>query len=281
MRFAQEILFPIDFSPSSMALGPAVAAVAHRLQAHVTLLTSLPLLDNGEDMAAAQQQAAEKLTSFGQDVFGGLPIRLQIANGPAAASIVEQAALMSAPMIMMPTRGESGFRSLLLGSVTAVVLHDAECPVWTSAHCEDGGPLPVEYKSVVCAIDLGANTPAVLRRAAAFAAEFGAALHVVHSVPGINPTFESATANRAHRFLVTTAQDAYQEIVRLAAVDVELPPLEIVEQVGLAEGIVAATTRHRAELLVIGRGVMQGVLGRLRTNAHELIRKSACPVLSV
>lgn len=280
MRFAQEILFPIDFSPSSMALGPAVAAVAQRLQANVTLLTSLPLLDSCDEMAAAQQRAVEKLTSFSTDAFGGLPIRLKIANGPAAAAIVEQAALMSAPMIMMPTRGESGFRSLLLGSVTAVVLHDAECPVWTSAHCEDGGPLPVEYKSVICAIDLGANTSSVLRRAAAFAAEFGAELHVVHSVPGINPMFESATANRAHRFLVTTAQDAYREIVGLAT-DLELPPLEIAEEVGLAEGIVAATTRHRAELLVIGRGVMQGVLGRLRTNAHELIRKSACPVLSV
>ena len=280
MRFAQEILFPIDFSPSSLALAPAVAALAKRLEATVTLLTSVTAVDNAGEMTAARQRATEKLTSFGRDAFGGLAIHLKVADGPAAAAIVNEAAAMSSPMIMMPTRGESGFRSLLLGSVTAVVLHDAECPVWTSAHCEDGGPLPLEYKSIVCAIDLGANTPEVLRRAAVFAAQCGAKLHVVHSVRGIDPMFESAAANRAHAFLMATARDTYADILSQAA-DLELPQLEIVEQIGLAEGVVTASARHHADLLVIGRGVMQGVLGRLRTNAHELIRKSACPVLSV
>ena len=212
MRFAQEILFPIDFSRSSLALAPAVAALARRMRAGVTLLTSVPALDNDDEEAMGHQQAAEKLTAFAKDSFGGLQIRLKIAGGPAAEGIVKHTGTMTSPMIMMPTRGETGFRSLLLGSVTAVVLHDAECPVWTSAHCEDGGPLPLEYKSIVCAIDLGANTPAVLRRAAMFADEVGARLHVVHWVPGIDPMFQSATANRAHAFLMSTAREVYQNI---------------------------------------------------------------------
>ena len=36
-------------------------------------------------------------------------------------------------LIMMPTHGLGLFRSLLVGSATAKVLHDAQCPVWTAA----------------------------------------------------------------------------------------------------------------------------------------------------
>jgi hypothetical protein len=39
-------------------------------------------------------------------------------------------------LIMMATRGRGLFRAALLGSVTAKVLHDADCPVWTAAHVE-------------------------------------------------------------------------------------------------------------------------------------------------
>jgi nucleotide-binding universal stress UspA family protein len=63
--------------------------------------------------------------------------------------------------------------------------------------------------------------------------------------------------------------------------EVDFPPLEILEGTGLPEKIAAAVESHHADLLIIGRGSVQGVLGRLRTNAHELIRQSRCPVLSV
>ena len=36
-----------------------------------------------------------------------------------------------------------------------------------------------------------------------------------------------------------------------------------------------------SDLLVIGRSVENGVLGRLRTNAYSIIRQSPCPVVSV
>jgi nucleotide-binding universal stress UspA family protein len=39
--------------------------------------------------------------------------------------------------------------------------------------------------------------------------------------------------------------------------------------------------RVGAGLIVIGRGVHTGVLGRLRAHAYEIIRNAPCPVLSV
>jgi hypothetical protein len=125
---------------------------------------------------------------------------------------------------------------------------------------------------------MGSATPQVLQTANEFKMKFGAVLHIVHSVPGIDPRFPSGPANRAHRLLVLKAQEAFPDHCSKAGV---ITPLEIVEDVGLVNGIVGAVEKHRADLLVIGRGVIQGPVGRLRTNAHELIRRSPCPVLSV
>jgi nucleotide-binding universal stress UspA family protein len=284
MPIAQEILFPVDFSPSAAALVPAVASVARRLQLPVTLLHAVEALRPDLEIADSaltsqiEARASQKLLSFGGGDWAGLNVNRQVVAGPASQAIVECAGKMNAPLIMMPTHGESGFQSLLLGSVTASVLQDAGSPVWTSAHCEDGGLLPTSYSSIVCAVDMEQRTVAVLSMAAEFAADFGAVLHVVHAVPGIDPRFESATANRAHAFLIDRAREeypAFAEVVNVSA------PLEILEDIGLTDGIASAVARHQADLLVIGRGVSQGVLGRLRTNAHDLIRQSRCPVLSV
>ena len=277
MPLASQLLFPVDFSPASFALIPAVAALARRLQCAVTLLHSVQSVEPLSKEKRGELEA--KLAEFGSgDGFTGLEVRREIVPGAPAASIVERAAALANPLIMMPTQGTSAFRQLLIGSVTASVLHDADAPVWTSAHCADGGPLPQEYRSIVCAVDLGPRTVQVLAYAAAFAAAFGAELHVVHAVPGIDPRFESGAANRAHGFLVSSAKEDYPALAAAAKVD---RPLEIVEEVGLTAGITGAAVRHHADLLIIGRGVMQGVLGRLRTNAHDLIRQSPCPVLSV
>ncbi len=40
-------------------------------------------------------------------------------------------------------------------------------------------------------------------------------------------------------------------------------------------------TSHKADLVIIGRGMLDETLGRLRTNAYGIIRSSPCPVLSV
>ncbi len=54
--------------------------------------------------------------------------------GDPAQVITAFAHTQGVDLIMMPTHGYGPFRRLLLGSVTAKVLHDAECPVWTAVH---------------------------------------------------------------------------------------------------------------------------------------------------
>jgi hypothetical protein len=42
-----------------------------------------------------------------------------------------------------------------------------------------------------------------------------------------------------------------------------------------------AAIGHSADIVVIGRGLIQTTLGRLRSGAYEIIREAPCPVISV
>jgi nucleotide-binding universal stress UspA family protein len=276
MKLFENILFPVDFSHRSKAMAPFVGATAARLQARLTVLHVLDMPKSGEEppFADLAREFQATLDTFGSDAFAGQQVRRVLRTGRPSAEILKLIEEENIDVVVMPTHGFSRFRQFLLGSVTASVLHDAACPVWTTAHAEDA-MMPAEIRSVVCAIDMSKESSDLLAKARDVAAAYGATLAVVHAVPAVDPRFYSEVSARAHRFLVDAAERAYPEIASSAGVDA---PLEILEGHGLAASI--ASRSQNADLLIIGRGSMKGVLGRLRTNCHDLIRLAACPVLS-
>ena len=52
---------------------------------------------------------------------------------------------------------------MLLGSVTAKVLHDAHCPVFTSTHAESTPAALPPIRTILCAVDFGPQSEAVIR----------------------------------------------------------------------------------------------------------------------
>ena len=72
-----------------------------------------------------------------------------LVTGDAATRIAE-VAKSGFDFIIMPTHAGT-FRRMLLGSTTAKVLHDADCPVLTSKHAETNCSAPVGApRMVVC-----------------------------------------------------------------------------------------------------------------------------------
>src|SRR5579871_2891263 len=94
----------------------------------------------------------------------------------------------------MPTHGYGPFRQFILGSITAKVLHDADCPVWTGVHLERAPQEPsIAFKNIVCAVDLGPQSCKTLEWAAGMQKQFGARLTVVHAaLSGLEADLERA-----------------------------------------------------------------------------------------
>jgi nucleotide-binding universal stress UspA family protein len=190
--------------------------------------------------------------------------------GDPAKEIIRLTAEAKIDLIMMPTRGCGRFRQLLLGSVTAKVLDDATCPVWTDAHMDQGKqPVSVSMKNIVCAVD-GHKSATTTERALDLAKTFSATLRLIHVIPEIDITPEVAKARWEAQKDIGDFQD--QEIT---------DPDVCIRRGTVSEMIRQAALENNADLLVIGRGHLQAFLGRLRTHAYAIIRDSPCPVLSV
>ena len=79
------------------------------------------------------------LRDYADQTFPGCALEAMCRMGDPAKKIICFARETEIDLIMMPTRGGGTFRRFLLGSVTAKVLDDATCPVWTDAHLDQEG----------------------------------------------------------------------------------------------------------------------------------------------
>jgi nucleotide-binding universal stress UspA family protein len=181
-------------------------------------------------------------------------------------------------LIMMPTHGYGPFRSLLLGSVTAKVLHDAKCPVWTAAHVDEPPRRDhLAFRDILCAVDGTAASVGLMKWAAELAADANATLRLVHVIPRM----ESAVARQMNRESDEAVSEEERKTIEGLEESAGIKAPLCVAVGNVAERVHEEARRHGADLVVIGRGALHETLGRLRTHAHAIIRQSLCPVLSV
>lgn len=286
----KRILFPVDFSEENRAVTPSVKAMANRFGSRIEVMhvvdlppdwfgspesASLAALVNADRLLAS---ARTRLDRFIKQEFSGAHVTGELAEGDAAKQIVEFAGNDPGTLIMMPTRGYGPFRALLLGAVTAKVLHDTNCPVWTGVHAQEiAAHSPRMWKRMLCALDTEDKDLTVLKWAAEFASEQGAELRLVHAVPGANAPVIEENVPKAYQFLFDVARE------RIAKMQANVgTKLDVFLLGGQAGHVVrAAAIGHGVDLIVIGRGVLQEPLGRLRGRAYSIIREAPCPVISV
>lgn len=281
MQTFNHILFPVDFSKRSAAALPIVTAWAQRFQSNVTLLytVQIPISAYGGpdaypviiDTQAVETSARKRLD---QVEFPGAEKLVKV--GDPSFEIVEYAEKNGVDLIMMPTHGYGAFRSLLLGSVAAKVLHDAHCPVWTCAHTEDfAGHTAI--RSILCALEIGPGAVELVRSASELAQSSQAKLRLVHAVV--------VDETRPEKYLEADLTAALIKMSRQEIADIQQHAGTSLE-VSVEAGAVSRVVRDRvkefdADLVVSGRGKLHATFGRLRSNGYAIIRDSPCPVLSI
>ena len=180
----KRILFPVDFSDRCRGAAAYVEAFVGRFDAELILLHVIEATYNSalENLHEVQLERFDKF--FGRDLRY-LRVKKLVDHGEAAQKIIKCASANHADLIMIPTQGMGIYRRLILGSTSAKVLHDADCPVWTGVHLENAPPLEaVVHERILCALDLKASSARVLDWAARLAEEYQAELTLVHVIPG-------------------------------------------------------------------------------------------------
>jgi nucleotide-binding universal stress UspA family protein len=144
------ILVPVDGSDGANESAAYAAGLAEALNVPLRLLFAFPR--DPVDMFGVPTEAPQRdeLEYFSPDAFARLrdrsarqafdaarqaidqsqnSIEETILAGSPAEAIVEHAGQTTDPMIVIGSRGLSGFKEMLLGSVSQRVLHRAGCPV--------------------------------------------------------------------------------------------------------------------------------------------------------
>lgn len=278
MPTIKKILFPVDFSARCVGASRHVETLAGWFEAEIMLLH---VVGNGTNTLAEELQprSQERLNIFLAEELKHFTTQRVCVAGDPADRIVETARSWNPDLVMIPTHGLGLFRRFLLGSVTAKVLHDVECPVWTGIHEEDAPPLEkITWSRVLCAIDLGDRSADVLKWAGFLAREHQADLRIVH----VTPALEAAAAGRHldDEFAASLAAEAQSRIAKLQVAAGTNATLQIARG-NPGAAVTSAAKDYSADLLVIGRHNTSGIAGRLRHNAYAIIRASPCPVISI
>jgi nucleotide-binding universal stress UspA family protein len=284
----QNILFPVDFSPSCIAMASFVKRAAAIFGARLTLVHVFDLYSHDafqlyvrplSEVAEEQQNLArDKLDSFLKSEFPVGECPRILLSGVAATQIVQLARTDKFDLIIMPTHA-GFFRRALLGSTTAKVLNDADCPVLTTQHAETISPRRLEHREWVCAIGLDADSQRVLRYASHIAEAAHANLTLVHVIPASGPDLP-VELDLEERLQSAKREAASRRIDELQSVAGSHAQASIA--VGpIRDMLTEAARRLRADVLVIGRSPQSGVLGRLRDLSYAIARDAPCPVLSV
>ncbi len=284
----KRILLPVDIPIASLGVIHQAATLARHFNSEIIMLhvvnvqshaASHPednreLADEGL-LAVIQEEAQKRQDEALGPALEGLTIQCMTGTGEAARVIVQTAAEQQSDLIMMSSYGFA-FYQFLMGSVTAKVLHEAECPVWTDAHVEEARGQGFAIRNVLCAVEFGPRADIAVSWAARLAAEFGARLtlaNVTASVefwgPGGNYVNEKWKAE-----LVSNATE------QMAKVQQEMgTKADVVIGSGDVPTVLSQLAKQtKADLLVTG---CYPYGGHLRTNGYGIICAVPIPVLSV
>lgn len=283
----QKILFPIDFSEASKAMVMEVQDMARRCNARVTVLHSFNLVKGhdiagildatGEyghmplpytpEIAELREQKEERLQSFARERLRDLHCTVIMEDGDPASIIQKIVERDGIDLVMMPTKGRGAFRRLLKRSVTAKVLHDMSCAVFTSAHeLEPARAHHAGYRAIVCAVELNEEQEIILKTAGDFAQMCGARLSILHvRQPHLGMWSDHATERDVSAAMQRLGMEA---------------PVHVLDA-EVADGIRRVAIDESADLVIVGRGKDRTRISCLWSDLYQIIRESPCPVLSV
>jgi nucleotide-binding universal stress UspA family protein len=142
-----KILVPIDFSEHSkraldeaLDLAKSFGAELHLLHCYETFPIGAAVAPYDyvvpESVARAVREGAQALLSEWSRKAAGAEVKIHehVTAGPPTVGIVELAKALGADLIVMGTRGRTGLKHVLLGSVAERTIRIAPCPVLTVKH---------------------------------------------------------------------------------------------------------------------------------------------------
>ena len=284
----KKILLPVDFPVASLGVLHQAATLARHFHSEIVMLhvvtaeslaTDVPedsrKLANWDLLAEIIKEAKKRQDPSLGPELDGLTIQCMTVKGDAAQAIVQTAQDKKADLIMMPSYGFT-FYEFLMGSVTAKVLHETECPVWTGAHVEGSPVQELAIRNVLCAVEFGPRCDITVSWAAQMAAEFGARLMLANVTASVE-FWGPGGSYVDQEWKEELVSNAAQQMAKLQQ-DMGIKADVFIGSGDVPKVLSQAAKQAKADLLITG---CYPYGGHLRTHGYGIICAVPIPVLSV
>jgi nucleotide-binding universal stress UspA family protein len=280
----RNILFATDFSPAADAAAPIAIQIARRYGAkvygvHVNRFDDFTAA--APNAWAAIAEAAERETKEDaarlNEQLQGIEHEVVVGEGNLLDVISNLIQEKEVDLVVVGTRGRTGFGKTLLGSVAEQILRQAPCPVLTvGPHVNLWTDEYAKMREILYATDLAADRPVAAPYAVSLAQENQAHLVLVHVIEGakawdlVNSPEVAEFKERKLKQLVTEQAGLWCD------------PTYIVEQGAAAEKILDVANRRHTDLIVLGARPAKGLATHLNIGTvHKVVSQAKCPVLTV
>ncbi|MGZ4842638.1 MAG: universal stress protein [Candidatus Angelobacter sp.] len=274
----KNLLFTTDFSTGSLAALPYATRIARAFGANLHLChiePTAPLATGLADLhlyEAAGKEAAQHLAAL-RDLpeLRGLKPALVLAEGDFKNELMKVVSAANIDLVVAGTRGRTGLRKMLLGSVTEEICRAVTCPILTvgpdAAYTADG-----PFQRILFPTNLSELSQKTVPYIAMLAREFAASITILHVLPA-----DEATTSDEKALTESVRRKMIDEFSALAA----LQPEFVVAMGDTAETVLRVAREKKAGLIAMGiRNAFRPGILRERT-AYRIIAGAQCPVLTV
>ena len=283
-----------DFSNHTISYGAALAKEfgAKLFVSHVIDLSSVAIYGEFQlDPVGQQNRIMEDADAQLKELTGDQPISWEplITVGKPADEISRAVEEKDIDLVITATRGRSGLKRIILGSVTERLMRTLTCPLLVVNSPEhkfvSAADQAIKIEKILVGCDFSPDSGQALKHALSLAQEFQAELHLAYVI-------EPPTQTDLHTEVIPAADDIQQDYRDLLTRRLkEMVPAEArnwcTPQTGLLEGqpyeeIVAYAESNDIDMIVLGvrgHGLVKTLF--LGSTTDRVVRRSPCPVLSV
>lgn len=286
VRF-RNILFATDFSAAAANAIPYVKKIAKNYDAdllalHVRPPVVNPMTEPGTwpvNIEAAKAQDDQHRNEI-LGAFAGIRTEVLIEEGGIQSRLNEAIEKHNTDLVVIGTRGRTGFEKLLLGSVAEGIFRTVTCPVLTvGPHSDASRASDGAFREILYATDFSPESQGAAAYAVSLAQEFQSRLILLHVIPErevgdlVCAADVTASAENLLRKLVPPEAEAWCK------------PEYFVERGDPAKKIIAFANGRESDLIVLGVRPEKGVPGAAThlpiATAHRIVSNATCPVLTV
>lgn len=179
------IFFPTDFSKNAEQALPFAAEIAHKTDAKLTLFhATQEKMDTVPDFEKTPDQVIDDspnrfkkhLNTFNEDRYNDLEISTITQKGETVSALLNQVKEHTVDLIVMGTKGASGNRNTIWGSVTSGVIQKSPVPVLATP---TGSNLD-NFKNIIFTSDYKEGDLAALSHSTDIARLFNSSVDVLH-----------------------------------------------------------------------------------------------------